>query len=149
MPRKQLRPLRVISKIEHAVREGGLFTFAMHRGSGKTTLARCAALWAVFYGYRPFICMIAGSQDNARELLRPIRTFILEEPLLQDDFPEAVYPLRCLQNSSKRQLQQHIQGKLTHVHWGQDKIVFPSIDGEHMPAALRDAGMEVSPSADA
>ena len=139
--------LRVIGKIETAVREGGLFAFAMPRGSGKTALARCAAMWAILYGYRPFICMIAGSQSNAREILRPIRTFILEEPLLLEDFPEAIYPLRGLENSSKRQLQQHIQGKLTHVHWGQDKMVFPAIEGEHLPRALREDGFEVSPSA--
>jgi hypothetical protein len=139
--------LRVIGKIEKAVREDGLFAFAMPRGSGKTALARCAALWAILYGYRPYVCMIAGSQDNARELLRPVCTFILEEPLLLDDFPEAVYPLRCLENSSKRQLQQHIQGRLTHVHWGLDKMVFPSVEGEYLPRALRDDGGEVSPSA--
>ena len=91
--------------------------------------------------------MIAGSQDNARELLRPVCTFILEEPLLLEDFPESVYPLRSLENSSKRQLQQHIQGRLTHVHWGLDKMVFPSIEGECLPRALRNDGVEVSPSA--
>jgi hypothetical protein len=139
--------LRVIGKIERAVREGGLFTFAMPRGSGKTTLARCAALWAVLYGYRPFVSMIAGSQDNARELLRPIKTIFLEEPLLLADFPEAAYPFRCLENSSKRQGQQHVQGRLTHVHWGQDKLVFPTIEGEHLPKALLEAGYEVAPSA--
>jgi len=139
--------LRVIGKIEKAVREDGLFAFAMPRGSGKTALARCAALWAILYGYRPYVCMIAGSQDNARELLKPVCTFILEEPLLLEDFPESVYPLRSLENSSKRQLQQHIQGRLTHVHWGLDKMVFPSIEGECLPKALRDDGVEVSPAA--
>ena len=139
--------LRVIGKIEKAVREDGLFAFAMPRGSGKTALARCAALWAILYGYRPFVCMIAGSQDLSRELLRPVCMFILEEPLLLEDFPEAIYPLRCLENSSKRQLQQHIQGRLTHVHWGLDKMVFPSVEGECLPRAMRDDGLEVSPSA--
>jgi len=81
--------LRVVAKIEKAVREDGLFAFAMPRGSGKTVLARCAALWAILYGYRPFVCMIAGSQDNARELLRPVCMFILEEPLLLEDFPRS------------------------------------------------------------
>ena len=108
---KARRPA-LTGKIEKAVREDGLFAFAMPRGSGKTALARCAALWAILYGYRPYVCTIAGSQDNARELLRPVCTFIPEEPLLLEDFPEAVYPLRCLENSSKRQLQQHIQGRL-------------------------------------
>jgi hypothetical protein len=65
--------LRVIEKIERAVKEGGLFAFAMPRGSGKTTLARLSALWAVLGGYRPFVCLIGGSQERAIELLTPIR----------------------------------------------------------------------------
>jgi hypothetical protein len=150
-PRAFWRPwsddhLRVLGKIEKAVREGGLFAFAMPRGSGKTALARCAALWAILYGHRPFVCLIAGSQDNARELLRPIRVMILEEPLLLADFPEAVHPFRCLENSSKRQGQQHIQGRLTHIHWGQDRLVFPTIERDHIPAALREEELETSPS---
>ncbi|MEW6199155.1 MAG: terminase gpA endonuclease subunit [Planctomycetota bacterium] len=138
--------LRVIERIERAVRAGGLFAFAMPRGSGKTTLARCSALWAVLYGYRPFVCLIGAADDRAKELLLPIKKHIVENPLLLADFPEAVYPLRCLENSSKRQLQQHIEGRLTHVHWGQEKLVFPTIEGDHLPRALREEGREVSPS---
>jgi hypothetical protein len=138
--------LRVIAKIEKAVREGGLFAFAMPRGSGKTTLARTASLWAVLYGYRPFVCLIGAVDDRAKELLLPIRKHVLENPLLAADFPEAVYPLRCLENSSKRQLQQHCRGRLTHVHWGQIKLVFPTIEGEDLPLALREDGYDVSPS---
>jgi len=138
--------LRVIAKIEKAVREGGLFAFAMPRGSGKTTLARCSALWAVLYGYRPFVCLIGAADDRAKELLLPIKKHIVENPLLLADFPESIHPLRCLENSSKRQLQQHIQGRLTHVHWGQEKLVFPTIEGDHLPHVLRTEGYEVSPS---
>ena len=138
--------LRVIAKIEKAVREGGLFAFAMPRGSGKTSLARCAGLWAILYGYRPFVCLIGAADDRAKELLLPVKKNILENPLLLADFPEAVYPLRALENSSKRQLQQHCRGRLTHVHWGQNKLVFPTIEGEDLPVALREEGLEVSPS---
>jgi len=138
--------LRVIGRIEKAVRDGGLFAFAMPRGSGKTTLARCSALWAVLYGYRPFVCLIGAADDRAKELLLPIKKHIIENPLLLADFPEAVHPLRCLENSSKRQLQQHIQGQLTHVHWGQEKLVFPTVEKEHLPKTLRDDGYEISPS---
>jgi len=138
--------LRVIAKIEKAVLEGGLFAFAMPRGSGKTTLARCAALWAVLYGYRPFVCLIGAADDRAKELLLPIKKHALENPLLLADFPEAIHPLRALENSSKRQLQQHCHGRLTHVHWGQNKLVFPTVEDEDLPAALRDEGLEISPS---
>jgi hypothetical protein len=138
--------LRVIAKIEKAVREGGMFAFAMPRGSGKTTLARLAALWAVLYGSRPFVCLIGAADDRAKELLLPIHKHVLENPLLLGDFPEAIYPLRALENSSKRQLQQHVRGQLTHVHWGQNRLVFPTIEGEDLPAALREEGLEASPS---
>ena len=136
----------MIAKIERAVKEGGLFAFAMPRGSGKTTVARLSGLWAVLAGYRPFVCLIGGSDERAKDLLVPIKKYILENPYLLADFPEAVYPLRCLENSSKRQLQQHIQGRLTHLLWGQTKLVFPNVEAEHLPQALRDEGHETSPS---
>ena len=121
--------LRVIEQIERAVKEGGLFAFAMPRGSGKTTLARLSALWAILGGYRPFVCLIGGSQDRAIELLSPIRKAILENPLLLADFPEAIYPLRCLENNARRQAGQHIDGRLTYCTWASDKLVFPTIEG--------------------
>jgi len=121
--------LRVIAKIERAVKEGGLFAFAMPRGTGKTSLARVSALWAVLAGYRPFVCLIGGSQERAVELLAPIRKAILENGLLQADFPEAIYPLRCLQNNARRQIGQHIDGRPTYSTWAVDKLVFPTVEG--------------------
>ncbi|TQE98696.1 MAG: hypothetical protein FKY71_12510 [Spiribacter salinus] len=56
--------LKVIAKIEQAVLHGGLFAMAMPRGSGKTTLAECACLWAMLYGHREFVCLI-GSDEGA------------------------------------------------------------------------------------
>ncbi len=38
--------LKVIGKIERAVRTGGLFAMAMPRGSGKTVGCQTAVLWA-------------------------------------------------------------------------------------------------------
>jgi len=128
--------LRVIDKIERAVKEGGLFAFAMPRGSGKTTLARASALWAVLAGYRPFVCLIGGSQERAVELLAPIRKAILENPLLLADFPAAVYPLRCLQNNARRQIGQHIDGRPTYSTWAADKLVFPTVEGSECSGAV-------------
>jgi len=61
-----------------AVKEAACLPSLMPRGSGKTTLARLSALWAVLGGYRPFVCLIGGSQERAVELLTPIRKAILE-----------------------------------------------------------------------
>ena len=128
--------LRVIDKIERAVKGGGLFAFAMPRGTGKTVLARCAALWAVLGGYRPFVCLIGGSQERAIELLTPIRKAILENPLLLADFPKAIHPLRKLQNNARRQIGQHIDGKPTYCTWAADKLVFPTVEGSECSGAI-------------
>ena len=128
--------LRVIEKIERAVKEGGLFAFAMPRGSGKTTLARMSALWAVLGGYRPFVCLIGGSQERAIELLTPIRKAILENTLLLADFPKAIHPLRSLQNNARRQIGQHIDGKPTYCTWAADKLVFPTVEGSESSGAI-------------
>ena len=121
--------LKVIAKIERAVKDGGQFAYAMPRGSGKTTLARVAALWAVLGGYRPFVCLIGGSRERAVELLTPIRKACLENDLLLADFPKAIYPLHRLQNNARKQIGQHIDGRPTYCTWAADKLIFPTIEG--------------------
>ncbi|MCK4601681.1 MAG: hypothetical protein KAU28_04405, partial [Phycisphaerae bacterium] len=140
--------LRVIAKIEKAVLEGGLFAFAMPRGSGKTTLARLAGLWAVLTGARPYVCLIGGSQARAIDLLTNIRKVILslEYQDLRDDFPEALYPLWMLRNNARRQIGQHVDGDMTHAKWASDELVFPTVTSERLPQTLRDWGYEESPS---
>lgn len=140
--------LRVIAKMERCILEGGLFAFAMPRGSGKTTLARMAALWAVLTGARHFVCLIGGSQDRATELLGSVKRTILspECDALRGDFPEALYPLWCLRNNARKQIGQHIDGVPTYCTWAAAKLVFPTVTGERLPAALREQELQESPS---
>jgi len=138
--------LRVIAKIERAVRLGGLFAFAMPRGSGKTTLARLAGLWAILTGARAYVCLIGGSQERAADLLTPIRKEILANAFLRADFPEAIYPLWMLRNNARKQGGQHIAGEPTYVTWATDKLVFPTVAGDALPPSLRRAGMEQAPA---
>ena len=140
--------LRVIEKIERAVKEGGLFAFAMPRGSGKTAMASLGGLWAVLIGARPFVCLIGGAKDAAQKLLSNIRAMILspEHEAFRADFPEALHPLWMLRNNARRQAGQHIDGELTFCTWGHDRLVFPTVTGQRLPAALRQEGLERSPS---
>ena len=88
--------LKVIAKIERAVLTGGLFAHAMPRGSGKTTLTTVACVWAILFGACPFVCLIAASAERARSLLSNIKTWFETNPLLLEDFPEVIYPVRKL-----------------------------------------------------
>ncbi len=130
--------LAAIRVLEDLADHGGQFALAMPRGSGKTTLARYAALWMLLSGRAGYVVGIGSVEEQAeRNLLAPVKKQILENRLLLADFPEAIYALRCLENSSKRQLQQHCGGQLTHVRWESDRIVFPTLPEESLPASFR------------
>jgi hypothetical protein len=128
--------LRVIEKIERAVIDGGLFAFAMPRGSGKTTLARIAGLWAILYGYRPYVCLIGSAEDQAKSMLDAIKREMLANDLLLADFPDAIYPIRKLENNARRQIGQLCQGKPTYINWSADKLVMPTIDNSPASGAV-------------
>ena len=74
--------LKVINKIEEAVIRGGLFSLAMARGSGKSSLAEVACIWAVLNGYRDFVCLIGSDEGHACDMLDSIKTELDSNDLL-------------------------------------------------------------------
>src|SRR5262245_31220744 len=65
--------LRAIAKIEQVVLEGGLFALAMPRGSGKTALSVRAAIWALLYGHRRFVCLIGSTERLAEKMMEAVK----------------------------------------------------------------------------
>ena len=121
--------LRVIAKIEKAVRTGGLFAMAMPRGSGKTVLCQTAVVWAALTGAAPFVCLVAASAERGKDLLENVKVWLETNSRLNDDFPEATYPIHCLERIVHRQKGQKYQGEPTRIEWSADKIVLPTIPG--------------------
>lgn len=134
--------LKIIHKIEMAVIQGGLFAMAMPRGSGKTTLCQTAALWALLTGRQQFVFLIAATSEYAADALANLKAHLSQNPLLLDDYPEATYPIHKLDGESRRCAGQRYYGQLTHIGWGADEIVLPTIPGSRCSGAIvRTAGM--------
>lgn len=127
---------KVIAKIERSVRTGGLFAHAMPRGSGKTSITTVASVWALLFGWSPFVALIAASADRARSLLGNIKTWFETNPLLLEDFPEVVFPIRKLGRITNRQQGQIYRGEPTRIEWTADKIVLPTIPGSPASGAI-------------
>ncbi|OQA00220.1 MAG: Phage terminase large subunit (GpA) [Planctomycetes bacterium ADurb.Bin401] len=121
--------LRVISKIEQSVLHGGLFAFAMPRGSGKSALTRSAAIWAILIGARKYVCLIGSATRQSLNLFQSVQAAMLGNTLLLADFPEIIYPIQQLENSAHKQRGQRYEGRLTYPVWGTHKIVIPTIPG--------------------
>lgn len=134
--------LKVIAKIEQAVLHGGLFALAMPRGSGKTTVAECACLWAILFGHREFVALVGASEEHAEEMLDSIKMELDGNDLLLEDFPEAVHPIRCLEGIANRCAGQLFQGERTHICWTGREIVLPTVpDSKASGAIIKVAGI--------
>lgn len=128
--------LKVISKIEEAVVRGGLFALAMARGSGKSSLAEVACIWAVLNGYRDFVCLIGSDEGHACDMLDSIKTELDANELLLADYPEVCFPIQALDGISNRANGQLYQGKRTQIGWTAKEIVLPTIAGSHASGAI-------------
>lgn len=135
--------LKVIAKIETAVLRGGLFAMAMPRGSGKTTLAETACIWAMLTGAQEFVCLIGSDAGHARNMLESIKVEFETNERLLDDFPEAVFPIHALERIHNRAKGQLCGGKPTRIVWTADEIVLPTVPGSTASGAIiRVAGIE-------
>ncbi len=134
--------LQVIAKIEQAVLHGGLCAMAMPRGSGKTTLAEIACLWAMLYGHRDFIFLIGSDEGHAQGMLESIKTELESNDYLLEDFPEVCYPIQKLEGISNRCSGQLLNGERTQIGWTASEIILPTVnDSDASGSLIRVAGI--------
>lgn len=134
-----------IRKMQRAILRGGHFAHAMPRGFGKTTLALVACLWAIMYGHRRWVALIAAAATKAESLLEIAKIWIETNDRLNEDFPEVCYPIRRLENIAGRAPGQLLDGQPTRIEWGASKIVLPTIAGSAASgAAISACGLKGS-----
>ena len=121
--------LRCIAKMQYAILNGGYFALAMPRGEGKTTIAKGAALWALLYGHRRYIVLIAATERKAVLLLGSVKKILRFNTTLLEDFPEVIIPVRDLQGKGSRSSSQTVHGEPTGMIWKTDQVVLPRVDG--------------------
>lgn len=134
--------LEVLATLERVIRDGGNYAEAMPRGSGKTTMVEAGAAWAMLYGLRRFIVPIGATKELAAAILDSIKMELSNNQLLLEDFPEAVYPIHCLEGITQRCTGQLHNGEQTRIVWRPSWIVMPTIAGSRCSGAIvRVAGM--------
>ncbi len=128
--------LTAIERIERSTIAGGLFAFAMPRGSGKTSLCEAAALWAILYGWRRFVLFIGADDEKSVASLESLQIELRTNERLAEDFPDVVYPIQCLGGIASRKHGQTHDGDPTFIGWGADELVLPTIAGSSASAAI-------------
>lgn len=132
--------LEVIRDIERIVTKGGVLALAMPRGSGKTSLAEVAVLWAMFCHGHLMVMLIAASKLKAKELLENVATELQFNELLLEDFPEFCYPIRALEGVNQKK--PFFNGERITVRVGKTRIVMPQLPGtKHQGGIIGCAGL--------
>jgi hypothetical protein len=119
--------LRAIERIESAVLDGGMFALEMPRGSGKTTLCERAALWALLYGHRRFVCMLGSTGKRAGDLLDHLKIELLFNEHLRRPFRSVCYPIRRLENNARKAIGQLFNGEQTRITWASARLTLPTM----------------------
>ncbi len=128
--------LKVIARIEQVILKGRLFALAMPRGSGKSTLTFTATIWAILYGHRGFVVIIAATDDRAREILSGIKTALRFNEMLYWDFPKEIHAIRALEGEARRSGgQRDYKGSPTSPEWSANRVVFPTWPGSKASGA--------------
>ncbi|HUU59387.1 MAG TPA: hypothetical protein VMZ50_07580, partial [Phycisphaerae bacterium] len=128
--------LRVLAKIERVVKRKETLAVAMPRGSGKTTLCLVAVIWAILSGRHPFVFLVGSTDKQAVTMLENIRSHLGANKLLLADYPEATWPIRCIQHEPRRCAGQRYYGVPTQIGWGIDELVMPTIPGSKSSGAI-------------
>lgn len=122
------------AKIEGAILNGEWFAVAMPRGTGKSTLARWAVIWAAVYGFSVYSVLITATEGSSGKVLRAIKSTLMNNELLYDDFPEICVPIRHTKGNAQRAAGQTYKGQSTKIQWGQEAIALAEIPIEYSAA---------------
>lgn len=114
-------------RIQKAILNGGLFAFAMPRGSGKTSLCESATLWALLYDHLNFVVLIGATELKSEERLKSIRSELAMNDKLGEDFPEVCHPIRSLGNAWKTAEYQTLDTNPTHITWKNKQLILPTV----------------------
>jgi hypothetical protein len=131
-----------VNKAQTVVMEGGKFAIAMPRAGGKTAIVRGATLWAVLYALKRFIYNIGSKEQMALQTLKMVKTHLVNNPLVRQDFPEVCWAAYQLEGSNRLSRGQLFLGQPTHINWGDDDVRFPILS---FPTEYRDHYLEHDP----
>lgn len=119
--------LEVINRLETAINSGGLFTYAMPRGVGKTSLAEAACIWAILTGKRRYVVLISATEKHATQSLDNIKKEMSTNEIILSGWPEVVWPVHCLEGIAHRAAGQIHNGEKTHIVWKGEQLVMATI----------------------
>lgn len=123
--------LRVLTKIESAINGGGLFSVAMPRGQGKSTILKWVTLYVLLTGRRKYVVLIAATLDLALGMIDFCKRQLIENDLLHDYYPHVTAYARATEDKAIKARQQlradGADGTTSGIQWRKATLVLPAV----------------------
>lgn len=118
--------LECIERAQRSALEKILYAFAMPRGNGKTAISRATTLWGTLHGHIKFPYIVGSIDGKAKATIKAVKTNLLGNPLLLQDYPEITYPIHRLENRYHLAHGQTYEERPTFIIWG-NEVRYPCI----------------------
>lgn len=120
--------LRVLRKIDSAIRDGGLVALAMPRGEGKSTILKWVCLYILLTGRRKYVVIVAATGEMGQVLVEFCRQQITESDSLHAHYPHVTAYARATDGKAiKARFQLRADGKSSGIEWSKNTLVFPEV----------------------
>lgn len=117
---------RVAEYLQRCGLGGGFYAQAIARGFAKTTIGIRWIVWLALYRLRRYAVLFGFDKGFARDLLDDVKRELVENELLEEDFPEVVLPLLAIGGNAQRATSQTHEGESTGAEWTSFRLVLPS-----------------------
>ena len=114
--------------LQDTLTSGGQVCVALPRSEGKTTIMKCAIIWAVLTGRRRYVVVIGADQGKANEIIEGVKSLIESSDAMLSIYPEACHYVRALEGLTQRAAGQIANGTATHISWGSESIQLPQVE---------------------
>jgi hypothetical protein len=118
--------LEYIKAVQSSILFSGNIAIGMPRGSGKTTIAKAAAHWAIVYGHRKFVIIVSAAMDEAKSFLDDMKEMFVSETFAED-FPEIAVPMEATGMSGRLTSGQTYLGQHTNIAIDKTRVRLPII----------------------
>lgn len=118
----------LIMPLQKMILGGGNECVQFPRSLGKTTWTKIAVMWAILYGHRRFVVVVAATADLAYTIQEEIVLSFYEGEMemLRKDFPGVSLPIVAAEGNSKKMRSVYVNGHNTGMSWRGSRFTFPS-----------------------
>lgn len=117
----------LIRPIQNVILYGGQQMLEQPRGIGKTTWLKIALIWAVVYGHKRFVVVLAATGGLSGKIISQVKGAFEKSVELGEDFPALCMPIRALANNWRRAATQKYEGRPTLLSFSASEFVLPTI----------------------